>query len=115
MFRARNDNAIEFHNNATWPDLKLIEQDLDANSLRHFLFFAVNSYHHGNKKTVFASAIQTVAREYGLKFTPKRAYAWAITLALPCAGAIRIRFEGLPDSASGSQSKKQTPLAWKNQ
>ena len=47
-----------------------------------------------------------MAREYGFKFAPWRGYAGAITFTLPYAGASRIRFEGLPDEGSGSQSAK---------
>jgi hypothetical protein len=45
-----------------------------------------------------------MAREYGFKLAPGRVHAGAITFTLPYAGAIRIRFEGLPDDMSGSQS-----------
>ena len=47
-----------------------------------------------------------MAREYGFKFAPRRGCAAAITLTLPYAGVSRIRFEGLPDEGSGSQSAK---------
>ena len=45
-----------------------------------------------------------MTREYGFKFAPLQERFGAVTLTLPYAGATRIRFEGLPDDMSGSQS-----------
>jgi hypothetical protein len=69
MCLARNDRAIELYYNATRPDLQLLKQSRDALSFENILVFAVNVDSHGNKKTVFAPT-DTLAREYGLKFTP---------------------------------------------
>jgi hypothetical protein len=102
-----NDILIEFDHNPTGADLKLLEQPGNTEPVRDFLFFSVDTNFHIPKKTAFAVP-PTVAREYGFKFVPVcSANLWAlgtVTFALPYAGAIRIRFEGLPGYASGSQS-----------
>lgn len=78
MCLARNDRAIELDYNATRPDLQLFEQSRDALSFENVLVFAVDVDSHGNKKTVFAPT-DTLAREYGLKFTPAAEPTGAIT------------------------------------
>jgi|GEM_PF-5876666 len=59
-----------------------------------------------------------MVREYGLKFAPslKKRREGTVTLTLPYAGTIRIRFRGLPGSFDVGLSVRQwrTPLALSN-
>lgn len=105
---AGNDILIEFDHNPTRADLKLLKQLGYAEPVRDFLLFSVDANFHNQQKNRIRSNHLWVAREYGFKFVPFRsASLWAlgtVTFTLPYAGAIRIRFEGLPGSSSGSQS-----------
>jgi hypothetical protein len=105
---ARNDILIEFDHNPARANLKLLEQPGYAEPLREFFLFSVDANFHKQQKNRIRSNHLTVAREYGFKFAPIcSANLWAVgtvTFTLPYAGAIRIRFEGLPGYSSGSQS-----------
>ena len=102
-----NDTAIKFDHDAAGTDLQLFKQPSQTQPVRNFPFYSVDANLHVNKKP-YPQYHLTVAREYGFKLVPicpavDEAFG-TVTFTLPYAGAIRIRFEGLPDYASGSQS-----------
>jgi hypothetical protein len=102
-----NNILIEFDYNPTWTDLQLFKQTSYAEPFRDFFFFSVDADFHNQQKNRIRSNHPWVAREYGFKFVPIRSTDGAfgtVTFTLPYAGAIRIRFEGLPDYSPGSQS-----------
>jgi hypothetical protein len=103
--RAGNDILIEFDHNPTRADLQLLKQPGYAEPVCDLFFFSVNPNFHNRQKNRIRSNHLTVVREYGFKFVPIRSAKCmaigTVTFTLPYAGAIRIRFEGLP---GGSQS-----------
>jgi len=101
-----NNIAIKLDHDTTGADLQFFKQASDVEPVRDFLFFSVDTNFHVNKKTV-----STVTTQWWLGKTVSSSPRFAlpsargtVTFALPYAGAIRIRFEGLPDYSSGSQS-----------
>ena len=104
---AGNDIAIELDDDAARPDLQLFEKPGDAQPVRDFFFFPVETDLHENAKTAFTRATSrwpgnTVLSSSRAKFSNANNRG-TLTLTLPYAGATRIRFEGLP-VYSGSQS-----------
>src|SRR5262249_9699265 len=111
-----NDITIELNHDATWADLQFFKQPSHIEPVRDLPLFSVDTNFHINKKpspqttpwwlgkTVSSSSRLTLPNARG-----------TVTLALPYAGAIRIRFEGLPGySFRLSVRLRQTPLAFRD-
>jgi hypothetical protein len=62
-----------------------------------------------SKKNRIRKGHPLVAREYGFKFIPQNEFRGSVTFTLPYAGAIRIRFKGLPVTQALSLTLADTP------